>query len=646
MATRHLASSPGDFDGLHLLGIALCHCGKVDEGRRNVEKAISLRPKHPDPYYNLGTTLLQLQEWDSAKHYLNQAITLAPGHYSAWNSLGLIHMHEGNPAEAAGAYRKAVRLNPDFAGAWRNLASALTERNEKREGIRALREALRLEPGHQGAMEALGSLLVEEGRVSEARELLERALRSGAKTAELLQTLGILCIQLTDYETARTHLSEALRLKPDLHTARDELGVALSNLGRPAEARSCHEAVLEAQPSHARAWGHLAELLEMTNNPKEAEELADRGLVAFPRHPVLTLVKAKCERRLRRTDRALKRLQHLKADSAAEAPYLRAVHFELGRCHDARNEPAEAMREFSEGNRRALMAWQAGGGRNDPVLPAAQYLRQQFKRSHQPVQQQPAVSPAAQLAFVVGFQRSGTTLLDTILDTHSQVQVVEESPALMNTASGFARSYAYPQGMANLTEAALSQLRRTYLQAIEADAALDGDKLVVDKSPLNFIHLGLIRALFPDAPIILLVRDPRDVCLSCFIQDFELSPFTARLCSLEETAQAYAALMSLQLHYEKVLALNLLRVRYEDLVLDFDGQVRRVLQHVALNWEPGLSRFYDHAKERGLVRTPSYHQVSQPIYGSSVGRWRSYAHHIRPLEPLLAPFVEHFGYAH
>lgn len=645
LAGEHLALVPGDFDGLHLLGIALCHCGRVDEGRLKVEEAIALRPQHPDPHYNLGTTLLGLKQWGDAKTYLKRALTLAPNHYSAWNSLGLIHMHEGDCAEAATAYREAIRLNPAFPGAWRNLASALTELDEKSEGIRALREALRLEPNHPAALEALGGLLVEAGRVAEARSLVEQAMRSGVQSVKLLQILGSLCIQLADYEAARLHLEQALALEPDLHAARSELGVALSNLGQPDEARRCYETVLEAQPSNGRAWGHLAELLEMTNDLEAAEALTDRGLQQFPGHPVLTLVKARCERRLSRAEAAIDRLMELKAASTQDAPYLRAVYFELGRCLSKQGLSEKAMAAFVAGNRQALKSWKAGGGLEDPMLPAANYLAAHFRRTHQPVRQ-PDAAPLERLAFVVGFQRSGTTLVDTILDSHSQVQVVEESPALMNTANRFAATNPYPQGLSDLTAEGVAQLQWGYLKEIKKTAPLvDDRRLIVDKSPLNLVHLGLIQALFPNAPIVLLVRDPKDVCLSCFMQDFELSPFTARFCSLAETAQAYAGIMALQLHYEAQLSLNLLRVRYEDLVTDFDGQVKRMLAHLTLPWEPGLSEFYDHARKRGLVRTPSYHQISQPIYGTSVGRWHDYADHLKPLEPLLAPFIEHYGYS-
>lgn len=644
LSTEHLVAAPGDFDGLHLLGIALCHCGKVDEGRREVEKAMALRPDHPDPYYNLGTTLLRLHEWDAAKAYLNKAIALAPNHYSAWNSLGLLHMHEGQPTKAAQAYRKAVRLEPRFAGAWRNLASALTELNDRANGIEALQSALRLEPDHRDTMQALGRLLVEEGRLAEAKKLIEKSLSAGGQSADLLQILGALCIQLTDYKSAEHHLLEALTLDPDLHLARDDLGVALSNLGRPKEARACHEAVLQAQPSNARALGHLAELLEMSNEVEAANELVDRGLEKFPQHPVLNLVKARCERRQKGFGAALVRLRRLTQASLPEAPYLRAMHFELGRCYDATGDFGSAMDAFSRGNELALKAWHAGNVEDDPMLPAADHLRRNFLSSHQP-RARIGGSSAPRLAFVQGFQRSGTTLLDTVLDAHSQVQVVEESPALMNTANRFARSHPYPQGLADLGTADLAQLRSHYLRGLQAVTHLDEKKLLVDKAPLNLVHLGLIQSLFPDAPVILLIRDPRDVCLSCFMQDFELSPFTVRFCSLAETSQAYAQIMALQLHYESQLVLNLICVRYEDLVEDFEGQVGRVLEHIGLLWEPGLKEFHQHARQRGLVRTPSYHQISQPIYGTSIGRWRSYAKHMGPVEPHLAPYIKHYGYA-
>jgi hypothetical protein len=257
-------------------------------------------------------------------------------------------------------------------------------------------------------------------------------------------------------------------------------------------------------------------------------------------------------------------------------------------------------------------------------------------------------------AFLVGFPRSGTTMTEQILSAHPRIRSTDEIPIisqLKNELQAQARSVSPTDdrtALEILIESpvdVVDQWRTRYWQCAGfSEGAVDTSALFVDKLPLNLVDLPFVNVLFPEARILVALRDPRDVCLSCFQQDFGLNNAMANLITLEGTVNFYADVMFLYLRYRDRLTLRMIEVRYEDTVSDLEHEARRMLEFLGVPWDAGVLQFHDRARER-VISTPSYEAVTRPIHTKAMHRWENYARHLAPYVDRLRPFIEAFGYS-
>jgi hypothetical protein len=250
---------------------------------------------------------------------------------------------------------------------------------------------------------------------------------------------------------------------------------------------------------------------------------------------------------------------------------------------------------------------------------------------------------ATQHVFVLGFPRSGTTLLEVILEGHPDIVSLEEHELLIDAAQEFMQR---PEDLDRLVSAdrqTLERLRARYWAAVAAGGAEVAGKRFVDKHPLNTLKLPLIARLFPEARILFACRDPRDVVLSCFRHRFRMSAPIYELLTLEGAARYYDATMRLLLSFTAALPLDICLVRHEDLVTEFAREMKRVCDYLNLEWSPGMGDFAQRSGKRAVL-TPSTAQLVRGLNTEGVGQWHRYRDRLEPLLPLLAPWVERFYY--
>lgn len=246
---------------------------------------------------------------------------------------------------------------------------------------------------------------------------------------------------------------------------------------------------------------------------------------------------------------------------------------------------------------------------------------------------------------LVGFPRSGTTLLDQILNSHTRLTTIEEKATLSGLLERFHGSEDKIRDLSLLNNPDNLACRQLYWSNVASFLNKPLDKFtVVDKFPLNIRYLDIFARLFPDVKIIVAIRDPRDVVLSNYMQMYGLNPEMATNLNLVSSARFYAKVMELYLLFRKFIPDNIYEIRYEDLVCDFTGEITKLLGFLGLAWDNKLAQYHEHAKKRD-IRTLSYGQVIKPIYHNAVGRWKNYARHLEEIKPLLQPFVEKFGYS-
>ena len=248
--------------------------------------------------------------------------------------------------------------------------------------------------------------------------------------------------------------------------------------------------------------------------------------------------------------------------------------------------------------------------------------------------------PHPPLAFLIGFPRSGTTLLERILDTHNEIQVLDEKATLGEVLPLFTNSQNSDHFFKNIF-----RLRLKYFQEVLDNIEYTPNQLLVDKNPLYLREVGLIHFLFPHAKFIFAVRHPCDTCLSCFMQNFTTTPSLANFTSLEDSIVYYDEIIGLLLEQEKKYSLNIHRIRYEDLVGDFEGEGRKLLNFLNVPWQSDLDQYHKNTKNRVLVQTPSYSQVCRPIYKEARYRWLKYKNYFQPFLPIIQKYIDQFGYS-
>jgi hypothetical protein len=486
------------------------------------------------------------------------------------------------------------------------------------------------------------------GQLDRAIPLLEHAVKLQPLSAEARDKLGSAWFQKGWIGPAIDSFREALRLKRDFVVAHDHLIKALLASAYYHEAiDACHDAFAVA-PATADLHCQLAVALEQTHQLDEALAAVKEALSIEPAHVRANFVMARLEKRSGdlvgardRLNRTLqKNLPPVQAASLAD---------ELGDVLDRMGDYAAAYRAFETGNNVLARTVTPAQAAQEPIFEKISGLKQWFSEGDTGgwgnTLPNDDKSPPV---FLVGFPRSGTTLTEQLIASLEQFIPSDEKPMLDRLVHELPelirRSFRYPEDLDTLSVPELVMLRKRYWELAErmVGPIKDGKRLL-DKMPFNIVDLGMVYRLFPDAKVIIVLRDARDACLSCFMQPFMPSQTNIHLMSLENSARLYAAVMELWLHYRSTLQLSFIEVRYEDLVADFETVARRVIEFIGAPWDDAVLHYFEHARTRN-VSTPSYSAVASPIYSRSIGRWEHYKAHFEPLMETLDPYLKEFGY--
>ncbi|MCA9312324.1 MAG: sulfotransferase [Phycisphaerales bacterium] len=551
---------------------------------------------------------------------------------------------QGGADAAAAAARAATRRHPRFAPAWRFLANDLLASPDPAhldEAVAAFREAERLQPGHPPTLVNLAVALRRAGRADDAAALLADLVQARPDFVPAWFNLGNAHHHAGRHDAAARAYRRVLELQPDHAGALRNLANALIDLRRLDDARAVLHAALALERTAARLVA-LARLEEQRRAPDEARALAEEALTIEPTCTEAHLLLATLERAAGHHDEAITRLQRV-VDDAAAGPHRASALVQLGHALDRAGRYHEAFEAFAAG--QALLEAQAPD--------AAARSREGCARIRSwaaliAPTARPAGSPkptSRPPVFLVGFPRSGTTLLEQLLAAHPDFVTSVERPLLQRALAAAPPEgeslRSWPEPLATLDVAAVERIRTAYAEACAAEFG-PAHRRVVDKQPLNLVYADAIDRVFPDARLLVALRDPRDVCLSCFFQDFGKDA-AGHFYRLESTVDLYDAVMGHWLERRTALAMPWLEVRYEDLTDDVEGVARRVIEFTGAPWDEGVLE-YAAAAARRPVSTPSYHAVTRPVYRTAVARWRAYEDRIRPFLPRLQPCLEAFGY--
>lgn len=509
------------------------------------------------------------------------------------------------------------------------------------------RQVLAAEPHNPHALHLLGLIAYQAGDMDEARELIGRAIAVRADVPDFHANLGEAWRASGEPERAITCYQEALRLAPDLPEIRLNLANALMDAGREAEAEEQYRQAGSGAGNDVEAIQKMADGLEHMNRLQGARLLTSLGLEIAPDHAGLNLVAARLDRRQGASREGIARLQRFAA-TPLDLKTTIERDTELGRLHDRAGEVDEAFRMFETAGRHKAEMFRAKGITKDLALGEIEemdtVLTPEWVASWGKGLNEDFERPAP--VFLVGFPRSGTTLMEQILASHSAITTLEEKPVAEMLARIVKERYGgYPATLATLSPQDILALRQYYFQGVDSLIRVAPGQTFIDKFPLNMVRLPLLARIFPDARYILALRHPADAVLSGFMQNFNPNSAMANFCTLEDAAHFYDRVMGIWRRCAEMLPIAYHAVKYEDVVEDFDGEVKRLLDFLGLPWEEGVRQYQQASRKGKVINTPSYHQVTEPIYRRAKERWRRYEPHLRPVAPILAPWVAYFGYA-
>jgi len=510
-------------------------------------------------------------------------------------------------------------------------------------------------PGFKGSLE---QLFVEaashwnRGDYARVIELLQHAHGLDATNAAVLLDLGRTYAVVYNFSEAERCFDTGLRLLNSDAEALMVVGQHWLSVRNYEAAQKCFEQVLRQREVPIQAYLRLAEIYERQGKQTEAMTIIDRASRLDSGYAPMAYLRAKMGRQTRQLESAEEQLRSLVRDANCDLATRQAAWYELATVLDLQTRYDEAMAAFREAkNLFAAEAVQAM-----PRLKAKQEMIRQMQKgiSETLLQRwrsfgQSQLQPVRKLALLCGHARSGTTLLEYVLDSHPQIISADETSVLANRIA-FALGRGYPTPGAQLpildsmASNTLRPIRTDYFRGVESFLGQPiGDRLLIDKNPAMTFDIPVFLRIFPETRFIVALRDPRDVCWSCFTQFAPIQTDSVSWLSLEGTINNYASIMGFWLALKPHLPKTSIEVRYEDMVENLEANARRVLDFLGLDWDERVLHFNEHAQTK-TVCSPTYAEVTKPVYKTAVGRWRNYQKYFEPHLEKLAPFLAAFGY--
>jgi tetratricopeptide (TPR) repeat protein len=619
-----LGAEPNHPDALHFLGVLSYQVGKCDIAADLIGKAIRANPSNPMYYNNLGNVLKALGKQEGAIESYRKVILLKPGSAEAHYNLGNALREQGRLGEAVESYHRAVSIKPDFADAHSNMGLALKDMGKLDAAVESFRKTLALQPGFAEAHYDMGNVLQQQGKLDAAIASYRNALSLNPDSSEVHFNLGNALGEQGQFDAAAQSFRRAIVLEPDMAKAYSNLGNAFREQGNSDEAATSFRQALAINPELSEGHLGLANLFIDMGKFGDAEKELAEAIKFKPENPSAWAKLASLRKMTLADEDWLKVALSLAAQSApplSENETI-ALLFAIGKYYDDTGQYDLAFPAYAQGNmlkRRKEGAFDRAAFSLlvDGLIGAynADFLSQQHA----------GASPAQLPALIVGMPRSGTSLIEQIIASHPK-------------AFG-AGELAFWNGLFMANQANL--LSGNHESSFVASAANEYERhlrnystealRIVDKMPGNFLFLGLIHTVFPQAKIIHAQRNPADTCLSIYFQC--LNAVHAYSTNLEDLAFFFREYTRLMRHWRTVLpADRFLEVPYEALIEDQPGWSRRIIEFIGLDWDESCLDFHETQRK---VKTSSNWQVRQKIYRTSKERWRNYENHIGPLRSLL-----------
>jgi tetratricopeptide (TPR) repeat protein len=609
---RFIGQFPDAFIIWNILGAANKGLGRVEEASKAFMKVVKLNPTYADGYNNLGVTLQEQGKFEDALVAYKKAISIKPNYAEAYNNLGNTLLEQGEPAGAISSYKKAISIDSNYAEANYNMGFALSSINKPEEAIVAYNNAISIKPNYSEAYCNLGNAYKEIGKLNEAIDFYRNAISINPKYAQVYNNLGKVFQEQDKLELAMEAYKKATSLKLE----------------------------------YSEAWTNGAEALEKWNKLDELDDWLKQAHKNFKIVPSdISYFQSKFLWRIKKRKEALKLISTINLKTVSENRKQGFLNLKA-KCFESSQNFSKAYDCFLEMNLLAKKSNTYLNSNSDKFFANTKNQLEQLKlkltsRATDSEDNGETISPI----FLVGFPRSGTTLMDTILRSHSKIEVLEEKPTVV-AAKAAIRKNGYNEIHNKVFSIdIISEARSSYIKEFRKHIkSSDTNSVYIDKLPLNLIEVPLINQLFPSAKFILALRHPFDTILSCWMQDFEINAAMANMVDLDRIVDLYCIAMETFKICRSEYNLNVHTIRYEDLLEDLKGESSALLTFLDLTWETKMEDYRATALKRGRINTPSYSQVSQPIYKEAKYRWVNYKEYLDKYSDQIEPWIQEFGY--
>jgi tetratricopeptide (TPR) repeat protein len=626
-------TSPDNVDSSRLLGLALLMQDKAEAAVEILQQAVAGAPELMHARTDLARAYRQAGRTDAAYAELQLVLKSEPSLCPGWLALGdvLVDRHDYEGARAA--FRRAQAEDPHAS----RLAKARADfgRGNQIDAERVFREILRSDAGQVGALCGLAALSLGAGIVVDAERLLRHALKQTAHSPLVWRGLAQVLLEAGRLADADAAIRRALLVEPKSAQSWIVLATVSGRLMRPEAALAAYEAAERLDPKQRLVHLSIGHVLKTLGRRAECERVYHECITLQPElgEAYWSLADLK---NYTFSGAEILAMEALLAEGTGGHANAALLNFALGRAREQQGDTSRAFTHYIAGNRLRRQA--------------APFNFTQFENKSRRVigrlsrnfvaAVEGSGCPDLGPIFIVGMPRSGSTLVEQILASHSNVEGTMELPNILNYVRELdeldTSADAYPDSLTAAPPAVLAALGRRYIT--ETQPLRHGLARFIDKQPNNFSHVGFIHAILPNATIIDVRRHPMDACFSCFKQNFASGQsFTYDLDGLGRYYRCYLDLMD---HWDAVLPGKVLHLSYEDLVIDPEENIRRLLAHCGLDFEQRCLQFHE---TRRPVRTASSEQVRQPLYSSGIGYWRRFERQLEPLRRSLGECLDGFA---
>lgn len=600
-------------------GNCLREMGKLAESEEKCRKAVELNPKNPEALNNLGNVLRDRGKPEEAIDLYRAATNEKPEFYQAHNNMAIALADSSRFEEAVVALRYALAFKPDFAEGHNNMATALTALGDYDKAYHAAQRAIHLDPDNLLAYLEMADILMYRDRNEDGEAAMQEALRREPDSPRAYMKLADIREKMNAFEEAHIAIDKAIEMSPDMPILwLRKAGIYYSD----AELEKALEAIektIELAPRWPAALVHKADMLVSVNRNEEAESIARQALSLSKKQPGAyhTLVGL---RKIRsKDDQDFRDLKALEKDVEGYGQEITSTwNFTMSDLYEQLGEYDLAFDHLKRANeaKRKTVYFEPGKNEQLYAMIRSKFTEESLKRNEE------RGCPSDIPVFIVGMPRSGTTLTEQIISSHPDVYGAGELPEL---------GRVYRQWITGAMSDP-AELGEDYVQRLKVRDKTGKARRITDKMPGNYVHMGLIAYILPNARIIHCKRDPIDNCLSCYKQNFARGQYWSY--DLEELAAEYKRYQGMMDHWKSVMPDRFLEIEYEETVNNFEEQARRLIDYVGLEWNDACLR--PHEQDRPVL-TASKGQVTRPVYKTSVMKWKKYEKHLQPLVKALMP---------